>query len=197
MARERWTRFFLWCLVVSFGIALGAKIYDLAVLATAWGAAPPTSLALLPYGARYPVDPGQFFEPLSAAMLVFLLAALIAGWKTPWKYRTWLVVPLIAFAIVCALTVATMWPITRELTEVATNNLKRSEGELIGTVQQWFAMDALRVLLIAIGYFGVIRAISVPYPQPVVVEEEPVEVEAEPPAEETKKEELKSQLYER
>lgn len=195
MPRERWTRFFLWCLVVSFGIALGAKIYDLAVLATAWGAAPPTSLTLLPYGARYPVDPGQFFEPLSAAILLFLLAAAIAGWKTPWKYRTWLVVPLIAFAIVCALTVTTMWPITRELNDVATGNLKRSEGELIAAVQQWFALDALRVLLIAVGYFAVTRAISVPFPQPVVVEEEPVEVE--PEAEEPKTEELKSQLYER
>ena len=54
---------FLWFSVLCWGIGLGAKLFDLIVVAAAWGAAPPASLALMPYGPRYPINPGDFFQP--------------------------------------------------------------------------------------------------------------------------------------
>ena len=42
-------RFFLWVSVIAWGVVLGAKLFDLLVLAGAWSAAPPESLSLLPY----------------------------------------------------------------------------------------------------------------------------------------------------
>ena len=47
--RARLTRIFLWVAVLCWGILLGAKLFDLLVLAGAWSAAPPESLSLLPY----------------------------------------------------------------------------------------------------------------------------------------------------
>src|SRR5258708_37443149 len=93
--RVKWIRAFLWVSVLAWGIGVGAKLYDLRVLAAAWSAAPPESLTLLPYGARFPVDPGDFFLPTSVLTLVAALRALVSGWKTP----LWLRVCLMSSAI--------------------------------------------------------------------------------------------------
>src|SRR5882762_3695046 len=83
-------RVFLWISVLAWGIGVGAKLYDLRVVAGAWSAAPPESLKLLPYGPRFPVDPGKFFLPTSLATLVASFGALFSGWRTPLGYRVWL-----------------------------------------------------------------------------------------------------------
>jgi hypothetical protein len=48
LARHRWLLFFLWLAVSAWGIALGAKLFELTVLIPAWAANPPQSLNLLP-----------------------------------------------------------------------------------------------------------------------------------------------------
>jgi hypothetical protein len=63
MSRAQLTRGFLWLSVLGWGIGLGAKLFDLIVVAGAWGAAPPTSLALMPYGPRYPMNLGISSSP--------------------------------------------------------------------------------------------------------------------------------------
>jgi hypothetical protein len=75
--RVRFMRVSLWASVLVWGIGAGAKLYDLRVVAGAWSAAPPESLTLLPYGPRFPVDPGKFFIPTSLSTLVAAFAALI------------------------------------------------------------------------------------------------------------------------
>jgi hypothetical protein len=47
----------------------------------------PESLTLLPYGPRFPVDPGKFFLPTSLSTLVAAFGALISGWKRPFISR--------------------------------------------------------------------------------------------------------------
>lgn len=69
-------RAFLWLAVLAGGPLLGAKLFDLVVLAGAWSAHPPASLAMMPYGRAWPIDTGVFFIPLSAAMLVAGFGAL-------------------------------------------------------------------------------------------------------------------------
>ena len=93
--RARLTRMLLWISVLAWGILLGGKLFDLRVLAGAWSAAPPESLSLLPYGPRFPVDTGDYFFPSSVALLVCSFGVLIAGWKTPPRYRVWLVLPAV------------------------------------------------------------------------------------------------------
>ena len=165
MSRERWTRGFLWVSILGFAVGLGAKLFDLVVLAGAWSASPPASFDLLPYGRRWPVDPGNFFQPLSAIMLIGILGTVIAGWKTPWRYKVWLVVPLIAFVIVWIFTPTVFWPMISELWGIHTGRLLRSDAQAIQLAHRWIVSDSLRTVVIALGFLSSIRAISVPYPQ--------------------------------
>src|SRR5438094_9268436 len=96
--RLRLMRIFLWISVLGWGIGLGAKLFDLLVVAGAWSAAPPASFALLPYGPHFPINPGDFFQPLSGVMVLGILGALISGWKAPLWLRLWLWLPVSCFS---------------------------------------------------------------------------------------------------
>ena len=165
MSREQLTRGFLWFSVIGWGIALGAKLFDLIIVAGAWGAAPPTSLALMPYGPHYPMNPGHFFQPLSALMLVGILGALISGWKTRLEYRIWLWVPVIAFLIIWIFTPTVFWPMIGELYGAGSGKIVKSDAELRLLVRRWMIWDWLRVAVAATGFVSLVRAISIPFPR--------------------------------
>ena len=165
MSRARWTRGFLWISVVGWGIGLGAKLFDLLVLASAWGAAPPASLARMPYGAGYPLDPGDFFQPLSALMALGVVGAVVAGWRIPASYRFWLMVPVLVFVVIWILTPSVFWPMIDELYSAGSGKIVRSTADLRLLVGRWMLWDWLRVALIAAGFLASVRALSVPFPQ--------------------------------
>jgi hypothetical protein len=164
MSRERLTRGFLWLSVVGWGIGLGGKLFDLIIVAGAWSAAPPASFSLLPYGPRFPLNPGDFFQPLSALMVVWVLGALISGWKTRFEYRVWLWLPVIGFLVIWILTPTVFWPMIRELYGTATGRIMRNDAEAILLARPWIIWDWARVVMIAVGFVSSIRAISMPYP---------------------------------
>jgi hypothetical protein len=165
MSREQLTTGFLWVSIIGWGIGLGAKLFDLIIVAGAWGAAPPASLALMPYGPHYPLNPGDFFQPLSALMVVGVLGTLISGWKTPLEYRIWLWVPVIAFLFIWIFTPTVFWPMIRELYGAGSGRIVRSEAESILLVRRWMIWDWFRVVLIAAGFVSSVRATSIPYPR--------------------------------
>ena len=164
MTRERWTRAFLWLGVVSFAIALGGKLFDLLILAQAWGRMPPESLKFLPYGPDWPLNPGDFFQPVSVPALLAVLGALIVGWKTPWRYRRWLLVPPVTFLIIWIATPTVFWPILRELYRASHGTLVRTDAQLAATVRRWMIADSLRTIMIALGFVAAVKSISMPYP---------------------------------
>ena len=163
MSRSIWTRSFLWLAVLSWGIGLGAKIFDLLVLARAWGAGTPSSLALYPYGRHWPMNPGDFFQPLSVFILVAIVGTLISGWKTKPNYRFWLLVPAVAFTLIWIATPTLFWPIITELYRVANGKAIESDTQVAILVRHWFIYDWLRVAVIATGFLSSVRAISIPY----------------------------------
>jgi hypothetical protein len=154
---------FLWISILAAGIGLGAKIFDLVVLAGAWGASPPGSLTLMPYGARYPIDPGNFFQPLSVILLAGILGALISGWKTPFEYRVWLLLPVLMFILIWIFTPTVFWPMIRELYGVGRGRIVESDAQVIGLVRRWVIYDWSRVVAIAVALLSSVRAISVPF----------------------------------
>jgi hypothetical protein len=163
--RERWTRIFLWFTVVSSGIGLGAKIFDLVVLAAAWGAVPPESLKLMPYGEKFPVNPGDFFQPLNIFIIIPVIGALVTGWKTPKSYRMWLLLPVISLVIASVATPLLFWPIINELWFAGTGEIVKSQSELRELVGRWVILDWCRIVLVAVVFLSSIKAISMPYPR--------------------------------
>lgn len=161
--RKKLTRAFLWCSVTFWGIALGAKIYDLLVLARAWGANAPASLIFYPYGKSWPIDPGNFFQPLSAMLLLVIVGALWSGWKTERSYRRWLWLSVGAFVLIWIATPTLFWPLINAIYQVAHHRMTLSDADAGSLVKRWFLYDAIRIGVIAVGFLSSVRAISVPY----------------------------------
>ena len=161
-ARLRVMQVFLWMSALGWGVGLGAKLFDLLVVAGAWSAAPPASFALLPYGPRFPMNPGDFFQPLSAVMVLGILGALISGWRTPVQLRFWLWLGVIMFLIIWAITPTVFWPMIHQLYGTATGKIVASDAESIRLARRWIISDWFRVGLIAVGFIASLRAISFP-----------------------------------
>jgi hypothetical protein len=157
-------RLFLWISVFAWGIALGAKLFDLIVLAGAWSSAPPESLTLLPYGPQFRVNPGQFFMPVSLVALVGAAGALISGWTTPFEYRRWLWSPVLLLVAVWVITVPVMWPLNAALRSASHGATNASNAEVMRMAHRWIRVDWLRVAMIAAGFLSAIRAISLSVP---------------------------------
>ncbi|WP_413626192.1 hypothetical protein [Luteibacter sp. Lutesp34] len=169
MRRETITKAFLILAVLVGGPLVGAKLFDLLVLAGAWSADPPHSLAMMPYGKHWPVDTGVFFIPFSAAMLIASFGALVAGWKTPWRYRWLLCVPSIGILALLVLTVTAFWPMNAALWYHGIGSPRDtiSDAESIAMAQRWVRLDWLRVTGAAAAFIAALRALTLPWPTQV------------------------------
>ena len=174
--RENITRAFLWIAVLVGGPLLGAKLFDLLVLAGAWSANPPASLAMMPYGRAWPVDTGVFFIPFSAAMLVAGFGALIAGWRTPWHYRWMLCLPSIGILLLLILTVTAFWPMNAALYYhgIGSPNDSISDAQSIAMARRWVTLDWVRVAGATIAFVAPLRALTAPWPQETAPREPPL-----------------------
>jgi hypothetical protein len=152
-------RMFLWVAIFGWGIGLGAKLFDLIVVAGAWSASPPASFALLPYGKQYPIDPGDFFIPLSALIAIGSIGALISGRKQS-AIRLWLWLGVISFLIIWLLTPTVFWPMIDQLYYTATGKISATNQESIALAHRWLIWDWIRVGLIAAGFIASVRALS-------------------------------------
>jgi hypothetical protein len=164
--RERTTRSFLLLAALVAGPLAGAILFDLMVLAGAWSADPPTSLSLLPYGERWPVDTGMFFGPFSALLLIAAFGALAAGWRTPWRYRWLLCVPSIGVLALLVLTVLVFWPMDLMLWwhAIGSPNDKLTDIEAAEMAKNWVRLDWVRFAGGVAGFIAALRALTMPWP---------------------------------
>lgn len=169
-------RGFLWLAVLVAGPLVGAKLFDLVVLAGAWSADPPSSLAMMPYGARWPVDTGVFFIPFSAALLAAAFGALVAGWRTPWRYRWLLCIPSIGIFALLVLTVTAFWPMNAALWRHAIHSPGDSitDAESIAMARQWILLDWARLAGGAAAFVAALRALTLPWPDETAPKDPPL-----------------------
>lgn len=174
--RQRITRAFLWLAVLAGGPLLDAKLFDLLVLAGAWSAHPPASLAMMPYGRAWPVDTGAFFISFSAAMLVAGFGALIAGWRTPWRYRWLLCLPSIGILLLLVLTVVAFWPMNAALYDhgVASPRDTITDAQSIAMVRRWVTLDWVRVAGATAALVAPMRALALLWPQDMAPRDPPL-----------------------
>ena len=124
-------------------------------------------LPLLPYGPRFPVDPGKFFLPTSLSTLVAAFGALISGWKTPFGYRIWLWLSAVLILAAWVFTVVAFWRSNAALFAAASGAASgaKGEAEVIRLARQWVTYDWWRVAMMAAGFVSSVRAISIPFPR--------------------------------
>jgi hypothetical protein len=170
------TRAFLWRTVLVAGPLLGAKLFDLIVLAGAWSAHPPASLAMMPYGRAWPVDTGVFFIPFSAALLVAGFGALAAGWRTPWRYRWLLCLPSVGTLLLLILTVTEFWVMNAALYYHGIHSAKDgiTDAQAIAMTRRWILLDWVRVAGAAAAFVGALRALVLPWPAEVAPADTPL-----------------------
>jgi hypothetical protein len=176
LTRERATKAFLWLAALLGGPLLGAKLFDLLVLAGAWSADPPKSLSMMPYGKAWPVDTGIFFIPFSAGMLIAGFGSLVAGWKTPWRYRWLLCIPSVGIFILLILTVAAFWPMNAALYYhgVASPRDSITDAQSVAMAHLWVQLDWVRVAGAAAAFVAAIRALTLPWPQELTAKDPPI-----------------------
>ena len=141
----------LWIAVIASLICLGGMLFDLVVVSTAWGADPPESLKLMPYGPRYPHNPGDFGIPASILILVSYFGALIAGRKGSSTVKVLLIVPVVLVVIGAVATPTMFWPMITDLYRAGIGRITLSDAELTSLVRRWFVLDTLRALLLVGG----------------------------------------------
>lgn len=151
------------------GPLVGAKLFDLMVLAGAWSAHPPASLAMMPYGKAWPVDTGVFFIPFSALMLVAGFGTLVTGWKTPWRYRWLLCLPSIGILALLILTVMAFWPMNAALYYHGIGSPKDmiTDAQSVAMTRQWLMLDWLRVVGATAAFVAPLRALTLQWPSEV------------------------------
>lgn len=158
--RTRWLVIFLWISVFAWGVGLGAKLFELVVLIPAWAANPPASLSLLPYGPRWPHNPGDFFQPLGALLVIGTLGSLISGWSSSRSYKAWLWAPLISILLIWLAAPALFWPMIRDLYGASTGSRPLSEAAAQSLATQWIVCDWIRTAFVGVGFVCAVRAIS-------------------------------------
>ena len=159
-SRQRWLLVFLWLAVAAWGIGLGAKLFELTVLIQAWAANPPQSFNLLPYGPRWPNNPGDFFQPLSAVLVLTLIGTLVAGWRTTASFKRLLWVPLGALILIWAATPTIFWPMIQELYWASTGRNPLDTQAATALAYKWVLYDWLRTAFIALGFSASLQAMS-------------------------------------
>jgi len=159
-SRRLWLTVFLSISVCVWGIGLGAKLFELVVLIPAWAANPPTSLTLLPYGPRWPFNPGDFFQPLSALLAVGTVGSLIIGWNTSPAYKAWLWAPVASLLAIWLATPTLFWPMIRDLYAASKDSNFLTEGAAQSLAAQWIIYDWGRMACIAVGFACSLKAFS-------------------------------------
>ena len=159
-SRGRWLAIFLWISVFAWGTVFGGKLFELVVLIPAWAANPPASLSLLPYGPRWPFNPGYFFQPLSVLLAIGTLGALVSGWNTSRSYKAWLWAPLVSFIVIWVATPTLFWPMIRDLYGASTGSRPLTEAAARSLAAQWILCDWIREAFAAAGFVCATRAIS-------------------------------------
>lgn len=174
--RESVAKAFLWLAVLVSGPIVGAKLFDLVVLAGAWSADPPGSLAMMPYGNAWPVDTGVFFIPFSAALLIASFGALVAGWRSPWRYRWLLCIPSMGVLALLVLTVLAFWPMNAALWHHAINAPRDTltDAQSIEMARRWVQLDWLRVAGGVAAFVAALRALTLPWPEEIAPKDSPL-----------------------
>ena len=142
-----WLTLFLWLSVFAWALGLGGKLFEFVVVIPSWAFDPPTSLTLMPYGPRYPHNPGDFFQPLGLLALVGSAGSLVCAWRAPRPYKTLLWIPFAALLVTTVATPLLFWPMIRDLYRAGTGAAPLDAIAAHALVSRWIWLDGIRTAI--------------------------------------------------
>ena len=161
--RAEWLAAFLWISVIAWSVALGGKLFEIVVVMSSWASNPPESLALMPYGPRYPFNPGDFFQPLGLVALVGCVGSLYCGWYAPRQYRALLWVQAAVLLLTAVATPTLFWPIITDLYRAGTGTAPLPDVAVHALVTKWYWYDGIRTVLGVLALVCSLHALSTRY----------------------------------
>jgi len=160
-ARTRISQILLWYNVVSMSIWFGGTIFQMLVIVPLWSSSPPESVRTFFQGTDYMRTIYNFFGPpfMLARALPLLLGAIV-GWHLT-KHRVWLAVPVVCMLVGVVMTLGIIYPINDILFVKAGGDL--SADSIRGMARQWILLDRIRFAIMSLGFFSLLRALSIPF----------------------------------
>ena len=160
--RNRNTQVLLWLSILSMSIWVGGTIYQMAVIVPLWSASPPESVRTFFLGTQFNSKIGNFFGPhIMPLRALPVLGLLIAGWNLR-THRKYFLLMAGCMAVGVLLTLGYIYPINDVLFAQAGGN--RSAEEIRTMVRHWILADRVRLVIMSVGFLGLLRALSIRFP---------------------------------
>jgi len=160
--RNRITQVLLWLSILSMSIWVGGTIYQMAVIVPQWSASPPESVRTFFLGTQFNSQIGNFFGPRIMPFRVLpILGVLIAGWNLK-RHRKYFLLMAACMLAGVLLTFGYIYPINEVLFAQAGGN--HTADEIRTMVSHWIFADCVRLAILFVGFLGLLRALSIPFP---------------------------------
>jgi hypothetical protein len=158
------TLILLWIAVIVWSIWFGGTIYQMLVIVPIWGDSLPESLHAFFRGTSYNHNIGHFFGPAwMPVRFLPLYGMLFFGWRLP-AHRPLFIVAAICLTFVLVFTLLYVYPINAVLFTQAGGD--HSTEEIRAMLHRWIIADRARFAVACIGYFALLRALSIPIAKP-------------------------------
>jgi len=160
--RSRITQVLLWLSILSMSIWVGGTIYQMVVIVPLWSGSPPESVVAFFQGTQFNSKLGNFFGPhIMPFRALPVVGVLIAGWNLR-THRRYFMQMAACMAVGLILTFGYIYPINDVLFTPAVGNY--SAEEVRTAVRHWILADRVRLAIMFIGFLGLLRALSIPFP---------------------------------
>jgi hypothetical protein len=157
MNRELLVKILLWYNVLSLGIWVGGTLFQMLVVVPIWSESPPETVTAFWKGTAYARTILHFFGPVTMALRVLpLLALLVAGWSVA-TVRPWVLACVATVAVGLVMTLAVIYPIN-DVLFFGGDHLAADEVRELAT--RWIWLDRARFAIMSGGYLCLLRAFS-------------------------------------
>lgn len=150
----------LWLLVINFGIALGAGLYESRIVVPDWIDTSTEPPAWNADTARDDDTGRRFWVAVTTVPLTLLtLANLVVGWRAPAGLRRWWLGTATTALVERVLTLGYFVPTMVGLMQA------ESSPDAVSSAMQWAQLNDLRHLLVLAAWLGALKTFSLLYAQ--------------------------------
>ena len=102
--------------------------------------------------------------------------ALVAGWRTPWRYRWLLCLPSVGILLLLILTVVAFWPMNAALYYHGISSPKDTitDTQSVMLARRWVELDWLRVAGATAAFVAPLRALTIAWPHEAAPKDPPL-----------------------